>query len=409
MDKTRILFGDQSDETLQGGSQIDHLYGGGGNDILRGGSGADHLEGGKGDDTYVFSAGDGRDTILDIDGQGKIEIDSLTLGEFEQVATNLWRSVDDRQIAATKQGNDLEIYYGGNSSITIKGWLSGALGLTLQNNPFNPQVPPASGNSYDIYWGSGGVDTINSGSLADLVFGYAGDDIVFLGDGNDRAYGGDGADIIYGEAGNDYLIGDALAGTNEAVINDDILVGGAGRDLIHGNVGDDTISTGEIDEEQGTIAANAEGDWAQGGAGDDWIFGSAARDFLNGGAGGDHIKGGADNDVILGDGGYWAGTQNGSISLDNASIIAWEYTWNAASGTWNKVRPTGITIFNVPRSKIMTAIHDVYINALLEREWLTFASLGGKRIIAKGCNTKGLEISSHSIHNGRAGVGKVMS
>ncbi|MDO8263406.1 MAG: hypothetical protein Q7T21_09275, partial [Gallionella sp.] len=44
------------------------------NDYLDGGTGDDNLKGGFGTDNYVFKAGDGKDTILDTDGNGQITV-----------------------------------------------------------------------------------------------------------------------------------------------------------------------------------------------------------------------------------------------------------------------------------------------------------------------------------------------
>ncbi|WP_264690190.1 hypothetical protein [Moraxella bovis] len=41
----------------------DRLIGNAGNDTLIGGAGNDRLEGGEGNNTYIFSLGDGKDTI----------------------------------------------------------------------------------------------------------------------------------------------------------------------------------------------------------------------------------------------------------------------------------------------------------------------------------------------------------
>ncbi|MGH1415398.1 MAG: Hint domain-containing protein [Pelagimonas sp.] len=52
-------------DTLEGGDGNDSLDGGADNDSLVGGTGDDHLTGGDGDDIFVYTAGDGRDTISD--------------------------------------------------------------------------------------------------------------------------------------------------------------------------------------------------------------------------------------------------------------------------------------------------------------------------------------------------------
>lgn len=66
------LEGGTGDDSLDGGIESDSLSGGAGNDTLSGGEGDDRLTGGEGndslsggdgDDTFVYAAGDGRDTI----------------------------------------------------------------------------------------------------------------------------------------------------------------------------------------------------------------------------------------------------------------------------------------------------------------------------------------------------------
>ncbi|VFQ45403.1 calcium-binding protein [Desulfoluna butyratoxydans] len=71
-----IVYGGAGDDTIEGGAGSDILYGGDGNDILKTGDGYGHdiLVGGHGDDTltgsrrsstYVYTYGDGHDTIID--------------------------------------------------------------------------------------------------------------------------------------------------------------------------------------------------------------------------------------------------------------------------------------------------------------------------------------------------------
>jgi Ca2+-binding RTX toxin-like protein len=81
-DRRRFVFGtDQADASIQGGVYSYRLYGGAGNDTLDGLGGNDQLEGGKDFDTYQFSGSWGKDTVVDADGQGRITLEGLTLGE----------------------------------------------------------------------------------------------------------------------------------------------------------------------------------------------------------------------------------------------------------------------------------------------------------------------------------------
>mgnify|MGYP000260884521 CR=1 FL=1 len=63
------VHGGNGNDTLWGESGDDRLNGGDGNDVLFGGQGTDYLIGGKGADTYVFSLGEGKDTITDNVGE----------------------------------------------------------------------------------------------------------------------------------------------------------------------------------------------------------------------------------------------------------------------------------------------------------------------------------------------------
>ena len=79
------LTGDNGDDRLNGGAGDDILTGGRSNDVLDGGAGFDILEGGSGDDIFVLRAGDGTDTILDLNLSGDrlgladgLQFDSLT-------------------------------------------------------------------------------------------------------------------------------------------------------------------------------------------------------------------------------------------------------------------------------------------------------------------------------------------
>lgn len=63
------IHGGNGNDTLWGESGNDRLNGGDGNDVLFGGQGTDYLVGGKGADTYVFSLGEGKDTITDNVGE----------------------------------------------------------------------------------------------------------------------------------------------------------------------------------------------------------------------------------------------------------------------------------------------------------------------------------------------------
>ncbi|MBO9477220.1 VCBS repeat-containing protein [Shimia sp. R11_0] len=73
--RMRTYLSEVNIEVLNGGSGDDSLFGGSGSDRLIGGAGNDHLTGGSGADIFVFSSGEGSDTISDFeDGIDLIEI-----------------------------------------------------------------------------------------------------------------------------------------------------------------------------------------------------------------------------------------------------------------------------------------------------------------------------------------------
>jgi len=131
-----ILDGGESDDALIGGAGADILRGGAGADVLFGDAGpgkegADILEGGAGDDllnggglgdTYIFSVGDGRDTIQD-DG---------TDGSYNSIVFKFGAS-DVR--AVSRAGDDLLVEYGINDSVRVQGfYASNSFGLGYQGS-----------------------------------------------------------------------------------------------------------------------------------------------------------------------------------------------------------------------------------------------------------------------------------
>jgi uncharacterized repeat protein (TIGR01451 family) len=95
---TDDLAGGQGNDTIEGGNGVDllkgeagndHLLGGNGNDLLVGGSGDDTLKGESGADTFIFGINSGNDTVLDLDGNDKIDLSQLVeLDAISDLNTN---------------------------------------------------------------------------------------------------------------------------------------------------------------------------------------------------------------------------------------------------------------------------------------------------------------------------------
>ena len=102
------IYGDTGNDILTGGTGNDYLEGKAGVDTLTGGTGDDTLVGGQGNDTYLFSKGDGVDTVSD---QGKVSdhMDTIRFGS----------GVTTQDVAFYMQGNDLYLSQGAGDSIKI--------------------------------------------------------------------------------------------------------------------------------------------------------------------------------------------------------------------------------------------------------------------------------------------------
>ena len=214
----------------------DTVYAEAGNDIITGGKGNDTLEGGGGNDTYIFSRGDGKDTIYDNYGFGYNNsrsnnggVDSLILSDGIS-AENIITKYDgtDLLIGIKEDGKAFEEL---SDVITIKNYTNSnnLIENILLEDGTKVQIDPVkNGTSRD--------DELNfKDSTEELVLqGLGGFDFIHGGSGNDNIQGNSGGDDIYGGAGNDTIIG----GEEE-----DLLVGGAGNDTYiynHGD-GDDII------------------------------------------------------------------------------------------------------------------------------------------------------------------------
>lgn len=241
------LIGGEGDDELLGQEGADWLTGDGGNDLFNGGAGQDTLDGGtavgsNGADTYLFSRGDGQDTLYDSDTMAGI-IDVIRFGA--DVAP------DDVVIGQTATDRVFSIV-GTSDSLTVLNWYGG-LSERIERVEF------ADGTVWDsAYLAFANIDgTENADSLVgtsdqdnirglggnDYLSGDAGNDTLDGGAGNDALYGGDGGDVLLGGAGDDSLFGGDDAGTQAGA---DVFVFGLGdgHDVVsdQGTAGDiDTI------------------------------------------------------------------------------------------------------------------------------------------------------------------------
>ena len=94
--------------------------------------------GGQGTDTYRFSGACGKDSILDSDGKGTIEVNGVALQAGKKVSDTLWVSEDKKWRYALQDNGDLVISKDGSldNTITVRNWKENGgakLGIDLQD------------------------------------------------------------------------------------------------------------------------------------------------------------------------------------------------------------------------------------------------------------------------------------
>ncbi len=219
----KVIFGTESNDTLQGGPGDDMITSKGGNDLVIPGDGNDTVFLGAGNNTLWAGAGDTGADLLIIEGSGQ-------------------------NIVAGGAGNDtIEVNGHGNNLL-----FGGA----------DDDLIAINGNGQNTAWAGTGADLIEiSGDGDNTVGGGAGDDTIrVLGDGDTIIYGGTGSDLIeISGHGDNQIFGGGL-NPGGAMTSNEITITGSGANEVFNGAGDDVV----------IIGAGAVGDnllW--GGAGND--------------------------------------------------------------------------------------------------------------------------------------------
>ncbi|MBB4039267.1 hypothetical protein GGR34_000902 [Microvirga flocculans] len=385
----RTLVGTAADESIVGGFNHDTLVGGAGRDTLLGGAGAD---------SFLYTLGDGSDTIRDFSG-----LQGDKIGLYGTGATRF----EDLNITAVSGGYRVNFADGGSLTILTEETLSSSWFAFNSTGQPEPSKSPSAGNDeitgtskantidalagHDLISGLGGNDkltggtgddTVDGGLGNDALYGGLGDDFMEGGDGADRLYGGAGFDILYGGAGNDQVRGDddedmlygdegndLLYGGN----GHDLLDGGAGNDRLYGDAGDDQITGGEGNDivQGGTGADTIEGengdDKLYGGDGADVLIGWFGMDQLWGGTGDDVLDAGAGNDKLWGG----AGSDRYVFNSDMGQDIVYDFkvTQNEMLLIRHNINHSGITDFDTLKPHMKQVGKNVVID-LGKGEWL---------------------------------------
>jgi len=240
--------GDAGNDELYGGDGNDRLYGGLDNDRLEGGKGNDRLEGGAGFDNYVYSAGDGHDTILDSDGSGQIVYKGRVLAGGQQVDKYSYEDAAGTRytlVGAPGTAQTLLI----DDSLYVSGFASGTLGIILEPHE-EPVAPPA--NAASRFYVNSELPTdavsnpvVNENTQAVNLAGSDANDFVVTA--NISFYTRSGDDTITAGPASTFVMLDA-GGGNDLIEASDAgntierrIAGGAGDDYIVGSAFGDTI------------------------------------------------------------------------------------------------------------------------------------------------------------------------
>ncbi|RJF95180.1 beta strand repeat-containing protein [Noviherbaspirillum saxi] len=335
------LYGNNLDDILEGGTGDDWLYGEDANDTLEGGLGKDVLSGGKNDDTYVFSLGDGNDTINENANEGA---DVLKFGT----------GISPIDVEVSREIMDVVLRLNGTDSVRIVGYF---------NKNAIDQIKFSDGTSWDFetvankasYIGTAGTDYMYAVTgVANRINGLGGNDSIYGADKDDVLNGGAGNDVLEGSGGNDTYVfnlgdgSDAIAESTSTSGGTDILRLGAGLDAASTQIerqnsdltlvfnGTDKVrivnyfnknTVDQIQFADGTVwdhaaitdrltyngTAGADYLYSLSGVanringlgGNDTLYGADKDDVLNGGVGNDVLEGSGGNDTYvfnLGDG-----------------------------------------------------------------------------------------------------------
>ena len=321
--------------THWGTNEEDTIIGTNGNDVFKGLEGADHLSGGARADTYVYSLGDGNDTILDDSGSStytdRLVLTDLTSDDVELTRTNSHLIIkvltDGALITVTDQFKSTFAKYGieeivfsdgtvwNRSEIQNNAWIRGTDG--------DDQFVGTTGE--DTFYGDLGNDTFNGGNGNDTY-------IYSRGDGNDTITEGttsgnydklvftdiNASDVSLSRDGNDLTV---------TIAESSLGTGDGGSVLLKSSIGGSVAAGVEsIVFADGTIwtesnfVQNLSDEPAGEGPSDVTVHGTDSHDTLNGTTGSDVFLGGGGDDVLNGKRGsdtYYYGLGDGSDFVDD--------------------------------------------------------------------------------------------
>lgn len=230
------LKGENGNDTIYGGTGDDKIDGGKGNDWIFGGTGKDSLKGGAGVDLFVYTLGDGNDTIVDYSNSDMIHFVNTDISQTQIIGSNVVFTAEDGGKLTVKNGKgktfNITDTRGQDTSSVIKSSSSSDPTLLLLDNShassitldFGVVTADASlrtkktqitGNMFD--------NVLIGGRSKDILNGGAGDDVLTGGKGNDIFIYSSDDDII-----TDYASGDKISASSAmksfGTVGDDVII-----------------------------------------------------------------------------------------------------------------------------------------------------------------------------------------
>ncbi|MTH99397.1 M10 family metallopeptidase C-terminal domain-containing protein [Roseibium sp. RKSG952] len=262
-----IAIEDLEDQT-ESDDGNDALYGGGGNDTIMGGAGDDILDGGDGDDVLMGQAGE--DVFRG--GEGSDTVDYSNESPF-QLIVNLERNFASGGTASGDSFDSIENLIGSDDRIDR------FIGTSADNH-FQGQ------GGGDVFNGRDGDDILDGGRDGDILYGEEGNDTLIGGSGQDYLDGGEGIDtVVYtgSSAAVTVDLGNGTASGGDAT--GPVQIVGRGTAIRHDIIVDVENAVGSTHDDH-LIGTDGENELS-GGLGDDILTGGGGADVLNGGAGSD--------------------------------------------------------------------------------------------------------------------------
>jgi Ca2+-binding RTX toxin-like protein len=230
-----FFYGEEGQDTLDGGSGVSQLFGGNGPDLIGGGAGNDELHGEGGNDNLY--GGEGGD--IEDGGPGNDLLGVRTWGNpaGPDLGSDAFVGGPDTDVVSYREA-------AGGVSVTVDGLANDGEGGESDN--IGTDVEEVEGTMYG--------DTLNGGPAAAVILaGEGGNDVLSAGSGTDTLVGGAGNDSLTTAApGGDSVFGDAqscaLAFYGSCPAGNDTVNADDGvADQINCGPGADTVSADALD------------------------------------------------------------------------------------------------------------------------------------------------------------------